>query len=255
MTQADVDKRMGLLIRHARPAEARRLRSRHRGRVREHGHQEGGVSQARRHRQAGRDPRHQHLLPECRRDRLRDEAAGIRHRPALLLAGQRDAAARNRARRKDLEERDRDLHAARAQDRQDRRARRRLPRFRRQPHAGAAPARGAEADPRRRDAVGRRPRALRFRHADGAVRDERSRRPRHRLVEGDVVELDDPRNPLRDGSPRAEDRRRLLRLRREPQRQALAGRRKDHSGFRRRRRASIAATSPTRKFWSAASIR
>ena len=43
--------------------------------------------------------------------------------------------------------------------------------------------------------------------------------------------LDDPRNPLRDGSPRAEDRRRLLRLRREPQRQAFAGRRKDHSRF------------------------
>ncbi len=43
-----------------------------------------------------------------------------------------------------------------------------------------------KADPRRRDAVGGRPRAHRFRPADGAVRDERSRRPRHRLVGRDV---------------------------------------------------------------------
>ena len=38
---------------------------------------------------------------------------------------------------------------------------------------------------------------------------------------------DHPRRALRDGPPRPEDRRRLLRLRREPQRQALAGDRED----------------------------
>ncbi len=65
----------------------------------------------------------------------------------------------------------------------------RLP-LRRQPDAGSAPAGGDEARPRRRDAVGRRPRAGRFRHADGAVRDERSRRPRRRLVGRDVEALD-----------------------------------------------------------------
>ena len=43
-----------------------------------------------------------------------------------------------------------------------------------------------QAGARRRDAVGRRPRALRFRLPDGTVRDERSRRPRHRLGEGEV---------------------------------------------------------------------
>ena len=49
------------------------------------------------------------------------------------------------------------IAAARAEDRQGRRGRRRLPRLRRQPDAGRAPARGDEAHPRRRDALGRRP--------------------------------------------------------------------------------------------------
>ncbi len=97
---------------------------------------------------------------------------------------------------------------------------------------GAAPARGAGADPRRRDALGRRPRALRFRLADGAVRDERSGRARHWLVEGEVVLLHHPRNPVRAGPARPEDGRGLLRLRREPQREALAAGREDHPRFR-----------------------
>ena len=42
--------------------------------------------------------------------------------------------------------------------------------------------------------------------------------PRHRLVEGDDILVDDPRNPVRAGPARPEDGRRLLRLRREPQR-------------------------------------
>ena len=63
-----------------------------------------------------------------------------------------------------------------AQDRQGRSRGRRLPWLRRQPDAGGAPARGDEAHPRRRDAIGRRSRARRLRHADGAVRDERPRR-------------------------------------------------------------------------------
>ena len=46
----------------------------------------------------------------------------------------------------------------------------------------------------------------------GPVRDERSRRPRHRLVGRDVEALDDPRNPVRRGPARPEDRRGLLRL-------------------------------------------
>ena len=91
--------------------------------------------------------------------------------------------------REDVEIGPRDRRRARAEDRQGRGGGRRLPRLRRQPDAGRAPARGDEAHPRRRDAMGRRPRARRFRHADGAVRDERPRGPRHRLVGRDVEAL------------------------------------------------------------------
>ena len=53
------------------------------------------------HRQARRDPRLQHLLSRHRRDRRRHQAAGLGARHAFLLARQRDAAARGRARRQD----------------------------------------------------------------------------------------------------------------------------------------------------------
>ncbi len=129
---------------------------------------------------------------------------------------------------------------ARQDHRQNRRPGRGLPGLRRQPHARAARPRGAEDGARRRDAVGRRSRALRFRLPDGTVRDERSRRPRHRLGEGEVAWRDHPRRALRDGPPRPEDRRGLLRLRREPQRQALARHRKDHQGLRGQERAQPA---------------
>ena len=95
-----------------------------------------------------------------------DEIASVTKRPgprarhAFLLAGQRDAAARGRSRRTDRQARARHRDADRQEDRQGRGGGRRLPRLRRQPHARAAPARGAEADPRGRDALGRRSRAL-----------------------------------------------------------------------------------------------
>ncbi len=97
----------------------------------------------------------------------------------------------------------------------------------------AAPARGDETHPRRREPLGRRSRAGRFRHANGAVRDERSRRPRHRLVGRDVEALDHPRNLVRGGPARPEDRHRLLRLRRGAQRQTVGACRKTHPRFRR----------------------
>ena len=55
----------------ARPRRPRRLRPDHRGGVREYGGEEGALRQARRDRQAGRDPRLQHLLSLDRRDRRR----------------------------------------------------------------------------------------------------------------------------------------------------------------------------------------
>ena len=177
------------------------------------------------------------------------------HRHALLLARQRDAPARDRARRKDVETRARHHRRARPQDRQGRRHGRRLPRLRRQPNAGRAPARGGQAHPRRRDAVVGRPGADRFRHADGAVRDERPRRPRHRLVGRDVEARQRPRHSVRGGPARAEDRRGLLRLRRRAQRQALGCMSRRSSAPSPPRRGSRSARSRTRKSSSAASIR
>ena len=49
----------------------------------------------------------------------------------------------------------------------------------------------------------------RFRHADGSVRDERSRGARHRLVRRDIRSASEhPRHPLRRGPAGAKDRRR-----------------------------------------------
>ena len=53
----------GRAVAHAGPGGAGRLRPDHRGRVREHGDQEGAVRQARQDRQARRHPGQQHQLP------------------------------------------------------------------------------------------------------------------------------------------------------------------------------------------------
>ncbi len=146
-------------------------------------------------------------------------------------------------------------HSARAEDRQGPCRRRRRPWLRRQPHAGSAPARGAEAHSRRRDAVGRRPGDSRLRHADGTIRDERSCRPRHRLVGRDLEALDDPRNPVRRGPTRPEDRRGFLRLRRSADAQAFGQVSRGSSASSPSRRVSSSARSATPKSSSAASIR
>ena len=62
---------------------------------------EGVFKQARRGRQAGRHPGHQHLGPQRQPDRQLHQAAGRRDRHALLLAGQRHEAAGERARQGD----------------------------------------------------------------------------------------------------------------------------------------------------------
>ncbi len=78
------------------------------------------------------------------------------------------------------------VDGAREEDRQDRRAGRRVPRLRRQSHAGGAPVASAGNAPRRRDALGHRQGAVRIRAADGTVRDVRPRRPGHRLGQRDI---------------------------------------------------------------------
>ena len=70
-TPEKVEAMMGLLTPTLEPRRPRRLRPHHRGDLREYGRQEGAVRQARRHRQARRDPRLQHLLSQHRRDRRR----------------------------------------------------------------------------------------------------------------------------------------------------------------------------------------
>ena len=87
--------------RRGRPRERQGRRPRHRGRVRDHGDQEGSVHRARQIRQARRGAGHQHLLSQHQRDRQGDQASAGRARHALLLAGQRDEAVRDRARRQD----------------------------------------------------------------------------------------------------------------------------------------------------------
>ena len=62
-------RRWALLTPTLKPRGPRRLRPDHRGGVREYGREEGDFRQARQDRQAGRDPRLQHLLSQHRRDR------------------------------------------------------------------------------------------------------------------------------------------------------------------------------------------
>ena len=213
-------------------------------------------AQARRHRQAGRDPRHQHLVPRRQRDRERDQAAGVGDRPALLLAGERDAAAGDRARREDLQAGHRHLDAAREEDRQDRRAGRRVPRLRRQPHA----VRSASAQANAMLMEGAMPWDV-----DKVLYDFGL--PMGPFAMSDlagldigwsketVEELHAPRSAVRDGPPRPEDRRGLLRLRRRAQRQALARHREDHQGLHGEDRRERRARFPTRRSSSAACIR
>ena len=101
LTEEQVSKAMGAADADARFLSARGLRPHHRGGVRGYGREEGGLHPPRQDRQAGRDPRVQHLLPRPQRDRGRHFAPRGRRRHALLLSGQRDEAARGRARRED----------------------------------------------------------------------------------------------------------------------------------------------------------
>ncbi len=166
------------------------------------------------YRQARRGARLQHLVSQHRRDRGGDQASAGRARHALLLAGQRHEAVRDRARRQDRAGRAGDRGRDRAQDRQGAGRGRRLRRLRRQPHAGAARQAVREAAVRRRAAAAGRRRRDQVRHADGAVRDGRSRRPRHRLAlaQGPRHQVGDRRCAVRSRPLRPEDRQGLLQV-------------------------------------------
>ena len=102
-TPEEAGARFARLTGFAEIGRPRRLRPGDRGGVRADGYQDGVVRQAGWHRQAGRDPGVQHLVPGFEPDRGGDQAPRIRRRIAFLLAGQCDEAAGNRAHRPDLE--------------------------------------------------------------------------------------------------------------------------------------------------------
>ena len=111
-----------------------------------------------------------------------------RGRHALLQPGQRDEAARSRARREDREGRARHRHAAREEDQEDRGGFGRVRRLHRQPHDRAVHPASALHARRRRAAGAGRSRDREVRLCDGTVPHERSRGQRHRLG--------DPQAPL-----------------------------------------------------------
>ena len=169
---------------------------------------------ARQVRQAGRGAGLQHLLSQHRRDREGDQPSAGRARHALLLAGQRHEAVRDRARGQDRAGRADDRGVDRAQDRQGAGGGRRLRRLCRQPHAGAARQAGGETAVRRRAAAAGRRGRDQVRHADGTVRDGRSRRPRYRLAlaQGSRHQVGNRRRAVRSRPLRPEDRQGLLQV-------------------------------------------
>jgi enoyl-CoA hydratase/carnithine racemase len=174
----------------------------------------------------GRDPREQHLDAGREPHRRVHEAAAGRDRHALLQPGQRDEAARGGAGREDREGRAGHRDGARQDDPQDLRRVRRVRRFHRQPHGRAVHPPGRLPAGGGRDAAAGRPRNREVRLRDGAVPHERPGRQRHRLVHPQAALpgaarpalREGGRPPVRDGALRAEDRRRLVRLRERPAR-------------------------------------
>ena len=95
------------------------------------------------HRQAGLHPGVEHLVPRYRRNRLGHRAPGDGAGQSLLQPGERDAAARDRARQGHQPRSDRHVHGAGQETEEGRRAGGKLPRVHRQSHVGAVPARSA----------------------------------------------------------------------------------------------------------------
>ena len=183
-----------------------------------------------------------------------DQASAGRARHALLQPGQCDEAVRDRARRKDRAGCADDGGGGRAQNRQGAGGGRRLRRLCRQPHAGAARQAGREAAVRRRVAAAGRCGRDQIRHADGTVRDGRSRRPRYRLAlaQGSRHQVGNRRRAVRSRPLRPEDRQGLLQIRSRLARAAArSGSREADRRDPAAARAASAASSATRKSSSA----
>ncbi len=150
------------------------------------------------------------------------QAPGRRDRHALLQPGERDAAARGRAREGDVEGRARDGDAALEEDPQARRRLRRLRRLHRQPDARGIPAAGVLPGRGRRVAAGGGQGAPGLGPRDGPVRDDGHGRAGHRLAHPQAPPRGGPgaaglpgvgRPHLRAGPLRAEDRQGRLQVR------------------------------------------
>ena len=229
------------------------------------GVKETGVQEARRGREARRDPRHQHLDARRRQDRRVHQAPAGRDRHALLQPGQRDEAARGRARREDREGRAGHRDGARQEDQEDRRGLGRVRRLHRQPHdravlaagrllleEGATPAAGRHGDGEVRLRDGAVPRWATSPATTSAGRSASAATSRSPNV--DVLE--DRRHAVRAGPLRPEDRRRLVRY--EPGKRDADPRSRGRRADRRRTARSSAsrrARSATRRSSSAASTR
>ncbi len=208
--------------RDARVCGPRRCGRDHRGRTRADGPQERGLLAARHRREARCGAGHEHLYARHRRDRDRRQTARRRDRAALLLAGERDAAARSRAHGEQLGADHPDSDGARAPAAQDARARARLLRLHRQPDDGRLRARGAADRAGGGDTAPRRCRARGLRDGDGhpwRLRHGGHRRRRQRApLERQPLSTGPDLLPggcgfARRGAPRSEERPGLLSLR------------------------------------------
>ena len=122
----------------------------HRGGVRGPGGEEARVRASGRGGEARCDPRQQYVYPGSEQDRRLHRASAECRRHAFFQSGQRDEAARGRARRQDRKRCAGHRHERRQEDAQDRRRLGRMRRLHRQPHDRAVSAPGAFSAGRRR---------------------------------------------------------------------------------------------------------
>ena len=234
---------------HLRPRRPRRVRPRGRGRAREARPQARHLRQARHDREAGRDPRHQHLQPVRHRDLGGHAEPAPGGRDALLQPGAGAEVRRGHPHCRHRGRRRGGRQGARRTARQDARRHRRQGRIHRQRAAVRLPqpCRRHVREPIRHPGRHRRGDAAGLRTADGPARADGPHWPGHGLRDPghDVQAGTRPAaraepHPQADGHRRAQgaqDRPGLLHLR--PGRQLQGRPRQPHAARRRRPRGGL----------------